>query len=60
MYRVYYYVDTVETLEGFYETLEEAEEVALEASNDYDSITEVRDRWGNVVTFIGDESVTAG
>ena len=60
MYRVYYYVDTVETLEGFYETQEEAEEVALEASTDYDSITEVRDRWGNVVTFIGDESVTAG
>jgi hypothetical protein len=56
MYRVYYYTDTVEQLEGFYETFEEAEEVAECCVTDYDSPTvEIRDRYGDVIKFIGDE-----
>ena len=58
MYRVYYTQDTVEHLEGFYETQEEAEEVALEASSDYDAErVEVRDRFDNIIMVVGDETV---
>ena len=58
MYRVYYVQDTVEHLEGFYETQEEAEEVAMEASSDYDAErVEVRDRFDNIIITIGDEVV---
>lgn len=60
MYRVYYTQDTVEHYEGFYETQEEAEEVALEASTDYDAErVEVRDRFDNIILVVGDE-VTEG
>lgn len=60
MYRVYYTQDTVEHLEGFYETQEEAEEVALEASTEYDAErVEVRDRFDNIILVVGDE-VTVG
>ena len=56
MYRVYYTQDTVEHYEGFYETQEEAEEVALEASTDYDAErVEVRDRFDNIILVVGDE-----
>ena len=58
MYRVYYTVDTVEQLEGFYETQEEAEEVALHASEEYDAErVEVRDRFDNIIFVIDDEAV---
>ena len=58
MYRVYYYRDTVEHCEGFYETQEEAEEVAGCASDDLGcERVEVRDRWGNVLFAIGDDTV---
>lgn len=58
MYRVYYTQDTVEHYEGFYETQEEAEEVALEASSDYDAErVEVRDRFDNIIMVVGDETV---
>ena len=58
MYRVYYYSDTVEHCEGFYETQEEAEEVAGCAADDYEcERVEVRDRWGNILFVIGDETV---
>jgi len=61
MYRIYYYADTVEHYEGFYETQEEAEEVAMEASSDYDAErVEVRDRFDNILFVIGDESMVAG
>jgi len=61
VYRVYYYADTVEHYEGFYETQEEAEEVAMEASSDYDAErVEVRDRFDNILFVIGDESMVAG
>tara|TARA_A100001015_G_C14955796_1_gene698727 strand:- start:550 stop:756 length:207 start_codon:yes stop_codon:yes gene_type:complete len=57
-YRVYYTVDTVEQQEGFYETQEEAEEVALHASEEYDAErVEVRDRFDNVIFVIDDEAV---
>ena len=36
MYRVYYYTDTVEQYEGFFETQEEAEEVAEAVADDYE------------------------
>ena len=56
MYRVYYYMDTVEHYEGFYETQEEAEEVAECVSDDYEAErVEVRDRFGNIIIAIGDE-----
>jgi hypothetical protein len=58
VYRVYYTVDTVEELEGFYETQEEAEEVALHASEEYDAErVEVRDRFENIIFVIDDEVV---
>ena len=58
MYRVYYTQDTVEQLEGFYETQEEAEEVALHCSDDYDAErVEVRDRFDNIIFVIDDEVV---
>jgi len=58
MYRVYYTQDTVEQLEGFYETQEEAEEVALHASEEYDAErVEVRDRFDNIIFVIDDEAV---
>jgi hypothetical protein len=58
MYRVYYYRDTVEHCEGFYETQEEAEEVAGCASDDLGcERVEVRDRWGNILFTIGDDMV---
>ena len=58
MYRVYYTVDTVEHYEGFYETQEEAEEVALAAADDYDAErVEVRDRFDNIIFVIDDEVV---
>jgi hypothetical protein len=58
MYRVYYRVDSVEHCEGFYETQEEAEEVAGCASDDLGcERVEVRDRWGNVLFAIGDDTV---
>ena len=58
MYRVYYTVDTVEQYEGFYETQEEAEEVALAAADDYDAErVEVRDRFDNIIFVIDDEVV---
>jgi hypothetical protein len=60
MYRVYYYMDTVEHYEGFYETQEEAEEVMEACADDYEAErVEVRDRFGNIICSIGDE-VTAG
>jgi hypothetical protein len=58
MYRVYYYMDTVEHYEGFYETQEEAEEVAHDVSDDYEAErVEVRDRFDNIIMVIGDEVV---
>ena len=61
MYRVYYVQDTVEHYEGFYETQEEAEEVALEAADDYDAErVEVRDRFDNIIMVVGDDEVVAG
>lgn len=58
MYRVYYVQDTVEHLEGFYETQEEAEEVAACVSDDYEpERVEVRDRFDNIIIAIGDEEV---
>lgn len=58
MYRVYYTVDTVEQLEGFYETQEEAEEVALHASEEYDAErVEVRDRFDNIIFVVTEEAV---
>ena len=61
MYRVYYTVDTVEHYEGFYETQEEAEEVALEAASDYDAErVEVRDRFDNIIMTVGDEAMVSG
>ena len=58
VYRVYYTADTVEQLEGFYETQEEAEEVALHASEEYDAErVEVRDRFDNIIFVIDDEAV---
>ena len=61
MYRVYYTQDTVEHYEGFYETQEEAEEVAQCVSDDYEAErVEVRDRFDNILFVIGDESVVAG
>ena len=61
MYRVFYWVDTVEHCEGFYETQEEAEEVAECVSDDYEAErVEVRDRWDNILIVIGDDEVVAG
>ncbi len=61
MYRVFYWVDTVEHCEGFYETQEEAEEVAHCVSDDYEAErVEVRDRWDNILIVIGDDEVVAG
>mgnify|MGYP001556056963 FL=1 len=61
MYRVYYVQDTVEHYEGFYETQEEAEEVAMEASSAYDAErVEVRDRYDNILFVIGDDAMVAG
>ena len=61
MYRVYYVQDTVEHYEGFYETQEEAEEVAQCVSDDYEAErVEVRDRYDNILFVIGDETVVAG
>jgi hypothetical protein len=58
MYRVYYTQDTVEQLEGFYETQEEAEEVAVCVSDDYEpERVEVRDRFDNIIFVIDDEAV---
>lgn len=58
MYRVYYTEDTVEHLEGFYETQEEAEEVALNCADEYESErVEVRDRFDNIIFVVGDEAV---
>ena len=61
MYRVYYTQDTVEHYEGFYETQEEAEEVAEAVSDDYEAErVEVRDRYDNILFVIGDETVVSG
>ena len=61
MYRVYYTMDTVEHYEGFYETQEEAEEVAQCVSDDYEAErVEVRDRYDNILFVIGDETVVSG
>ena len=61
MYRVYYVEDTVEHYEGFYETQEEAEEVAQCVMDDYDpERVEVRDRWDNILFVIGDETMAVG
>ena len=58
MYRVYYTVDTVEELEGFYETQEEAEEVAHHTSEEYDAErVEVRDRFDNIIMVIDEEAM---
>ena len=58
MYRVYYTADTVQQLEGFYETQEEAEEVAVCVSDDYEpERVEVRDRFDNIIFVIDDEAV---
>lgn len=58
VYRVYYVQDTVEHYEGFYETQEEAEEVAVCVSDDYEpERVEVRDRFDNIVFVIDDEVV---
>ena len=61
MYRVYYIQDTVEQYEGFYETQEEAEEVAEAVMDDYEpERVEVRDRYDNVLFVIGEDSLVAG
>ena len=61
MYRVYYVEDTVEHYEGFYETQEEAEEVAEAVADDYEAErVEVRDRYDNVLFVIGDETLVSG
>jgi hypothetical protein len=61
MYRVYYVQDTVEHYEGFYETQEEAEEVAQCVMDDYEpERVEVRDRFDNILIVIGDETVVSG
>jgi len=61
VYRVYYYADTVEHYEGFYEAQDEAEEVAQCVSDDYEAErVEVRDRFDNILFVIGDESMVAG
>lgn len=61
MYRVYYTQDTVEHYEGFYETQEEAEEVAQCVSDDYEAErVEVRDRYDNILFVIGDETMVEG
>jgi len=61
MYRVYYVQDTVEHYEGFYETQEEAEEVAQCVSDDYEAErVEVRDRYDNILFVIGDETMVEG
>jgi hypothetical protein len=61
MYRVYYVEDTVEHYEGFYETQEEAEEVAHCVSDDYEAERdEVRDRYDNILFVIGDETMVSG
>ena len=61
MYRVYYTQDTVEHYEGFYETQEEAEEVAQCVMDDYEpERVEVRDRFDNILIVIGDDAVVAG
>jgi hypothetical protein len=61
MYRVYYVMDTVEHYEGFYETQEEAEEVAECVSDDYEAErVEVRDRYDNILFVIGDETLVSG
>lgn len=61
MYRVYYTLDTVEQYEGFYETQEEAEEVAEAVADDYEAErVEVRDRYDNILFVIGDETMVAG
>jgi hypothetical protein len=61
MYRVYYVQDTVEQYEGFYETQEEAEEVAEAVMDDYEpERVEVRDRYDNVLFVIGEDSLVAG
>ena len=58
MYRVYYIQDTVEHMEGFYETQEEAEEVAQHVIDDYEpERVEVRDRYDNILFVIGDDEV---
>lgn len=58
MYRVYYVEDTVEQYEGYYETQEEAEEVALHCADDYDAErVEVRDRFDNIIFVVGDETL---
>ena len=61
VYRVYYVQDTVEHYEGFYETQEEAEEVAQCVSDDYEAErVEVRDRFDNILFVIGDETMVSG
>ena len=61
MYRVYYVEDTVEHYEGFYETQEEAEEVAEAVADDYEAErVEVRDRYDNILFVIGDETLVSG
>ena len=61
MYRVYYTQDTVEQYEGFYETQEEAEEVAEAVADDYEAErVEVRDRYDNIIFVIGDETMAVG
>tara|TARA_A200000113_G_scaffold200030_1_gene193011 strand:- start:1096 stop:1257 length:162 start_codon:yes stop_codon:yes gene_type:complete len=45
-------------MEGFYETQEEAEEVAVCVSDDYEpERVEVRDRFDNIIFVIDDEAV---
>jgi len=54
-------MDTVEHYEGFYETQEEAEEVAHCVSDDYEAErVEVRDRFDNIIMVIGDETMVSG
>ena len=61
VYRVYYTQDTVEQYEGFYETQEEAEEVAEAVADDYEAErVEVRDRYDNILFVIGDETMAVG
>jgi len=57
VYRVYYYTDSEEQYEGFFETQEEAEEVAHYCSDDYEAdCVEVRDRFDNIIVQIGSRS----
>lgn len=49
MYTVYRLEEDDLVQEGWFETQEEAETVAEEAADDYETDTIVKDRWGEVV-----------